>query len=80
MKDCARSTMNSVINTIFKIVERVKHDYEQKLIECDKKLKETEEEMRIILVESAEKKKAYEEKIKSFSAMFSKLQTDLILE
>jgi len=64
----------------FKIVERVKHEYEQKLIECDKKLKETEEEMRIILVESAEKKKAYEEKIKSFSAMFSKLQTDLILE
>jgi hypothetical protein len=64
----------------FKIVERVKHDYEQKLIECDKKLKETEEEMRIILVESAEKKKAYEEKIKSFSAMFSKLQTDLIVE
>ena len=63
-----------------KIVERLKYEYEQKLLECDKKLKETEEEMRVILAESAERKKAYEDKVKKFSMMFSKIQTDLVLE
>ena len=63
-----------------KIVERLKYEYEQKLLECDKKLKETEEEMRVILAESAERKKAYEDKVKKFSIMFSKIQTDLVLE
>ena len=62
------------------MIEKLKREHQKNLLECDKKLKETEEEMRFILIESAEKKKAYEEKIKSFSALFSKIQTDLVLE
>ena len=63
-----------------KIVEKVKCEYEQKLAQCNQKIKDTEEEMRHILVESAEKKKLYEEKTRHLAIMFSKLQTDLVIE
>ena len=60
-----------------KIIEKIKHEYEQKLAQSGNRIREIEEEMRLILTESANKKKIYEDKIKSFSLMFSKIQTDL---
>ena len=41
-------------------------------------VKEIEEEMRQLLVESNAKKKFYEDKIKYFSLMFSQIQSDLV--
>jgi len=62
----------------FKLIEKTKRDYEIKLIQSDDRVKEIEQEMRQLLFESANKKKFYEDKIKSFSSMFSQIQSDLI--
>lgn len=60
-----------------KALEKLKHEYEAKLIESERRVAEIEDEMRTLLVESENKKKFYDEKIKNFSMMFSKFQADL---
>ena len=58
-------------------LEALKQEYEAKLVDADCKVKDIEDEMRIVLIESEKKKKFYEEKINSFSQMFSKFQADI---
>jgi leucine-rich repeat/coiled-coil domain-containing protein 1 len=63
-----------------KQMQKQKSEYEQKLSEADTKIIRIEDEMRQILLESANKKKFYEDKINSFSIMFNKIQADILSE
>jgi hypothetical protein len=58
-------------------LDKLKRDFEKKLQESQFRVAEVEEEMRIILMESENTKKQYEEKIKKFSKMFIEFQNDL---
>jgi leucine-rich repeat/coiled-coil domain-containing protein 1 len=58
-------------------LERVKHEYEERLAAAYQKCKELEDEMRAVLLESENKKKFYEEKINNFSKLFSNFQAEI---
>jgi hypothetical protein len=60
-----------------KQLERVKLEYEAKLVDGENRIKDIEDEMRLVLIESEKKKQFYEEKINSFSQMFSKFQSEI---
>ena len=59
-----------------KIMEKTRGEYEAKLKEANERTQDIEQEMRQLLVETANKKKFYDEKIKSFSSVFQKIQAD----
>jgi leucine-rich repeat/coiled-coil domain-containing protein 1 len=60
-----------------KQLERVRLEYEAKLVDGENRVKDIEDEMRLVLIESEKKKQFYEEKINSFSQMFSKFQSEI---
>ena len=61
-----------------RLVEKLKREYEEKLAQAEARTCAIEDEMREVLAESAAVKKAYEEKAKSYSAIFAKMQQDFI--
>lgn len=60
-----------------KHIEKIKSDNLIGIKNYEEKIKDLEDEMRSILIESENKKKFYDEKINSFTIMFSKFQSDL---
>ena len=58
-------------------LDKLRRDSEKKLQESQFRVAEVEEEMRIILIESEQAKRQYEEKIKKFSKIFVEFQNDL---
>lgn len=58
-------------------LEKLRRDYEKKIQESQFRVAEVEEEMRILLIESEQTKKQFEEKMKKFSKIFIEFQTDL---
>lgn len=60
-----------------KQVEKIQRGHEEKLAASEVKIGELEQEMRQILTEAENRKKFYEDKIKSFSHMFTEFQAGL---
>jgi chromosome segregation ATPase len=59
-------------------VERVRGEYEAKLAAGEVRVREIEDEMRLVLADSEKSKRFYEEKIESFSHLFAKFQSEIV--
>ena len=59
------------------LIEKMKKITENKEKESNEKIKEIENEMRLLLIENSNSKKLYEDKINNLKSLLTKIQQDI---